>query len=246
MSTQASLSAALPPAVKSPTTRYDSFGLTRSVPPRFAPLKRRDMLRLTIASPLPASRSRPWTIVKSGRSISAAGFPPGFEAGSMPRMIRFARSPPTRSTTGMWSSSPLASTWPWSSRAIPGRLTILSDLSELDPADGLGRRPLAQDDQVERVARELQAVLEPFDQAEEAAGRPDDQAGADHGHQGVDPADRRLRTLYLSGTIAVQTTFRRPLTTESLRRPDGREEAAEDPDTPRRRSGRPIAVDHGT
>ena len=47
------------------------------------------------------------------------------------------------------------------------------------------------------IARHPEAVLQPFDQAEEDARRPDDRPRADDGQQGVDPADAEVADVVL-------------------------------------------------
>ena len=215
MSTQTSLSEALPPAVNRPTTRYDSFGPIRRVSPSPVPLNRRARLRLTIASPLPASKFRPWTIVKAGRSFSATGVSPGFGEASTPRMIRFARPPRTRSTTGICRSSPDARGWRLSSCAIPPRFLILSDESRTIPLTVSEVDPF-------RMTIRSRGSPESF----MLCSSPSTRLKSPQEDQTMRPVPRtviivlthrtrRFRTLYLIGTIGGQTTFLRPLTTES-------------------------------
>ena len=73
----------------------------------------------------------------------------------------------------------------------------LVGLGRLESAGRLVRRALAHHDQVERVARDRQAVLQALDQAEQDARRPDDQAGAQHGHQRRLPADPQVADVVL-------------------------------------------------
>ena len=105
--------------------------------------------------------------------------------------------PFSRSAIGMFSSSLAASGWPSSSRRIPGRLRISSALAVSNPPVVSVDRALAHHDQVERVARDRQAVLQALDQAEQNARRPDDQTGAQHGHQRRLPADPQVADVVL-------------------------------------------------
>ena len=123
----------------------------------------------------------PATILKSGRSLR--------EAGWTPRTMILVRVPFSRSAIGIFSSSLAASGWPCSSRAMPGRVRSSSAFDDSNPPVVSLVEPLPHHDQVERVARDGQAVLQALDQAEEDARRPDDQARAQHGHQRRLPAD---------------------------------------------------------
>ena len=126
------------------------------------------------------------------------------------------RVPLARSPLAMLSSSLAASGAPDGSRCDARQGQDLVGLGALEAPGGLVGRALAEDDQVERVARDLQAVFQALDQAEEDARRRDQEARPQDGHQRRLPADPEVADVVLDRDHDVQTTFLRPLITDEL------------------------------
>ncbi len=193
-STQTSLSAALPPAEKMPTTRYFSLAPQTSSSPSPAPLNRFARFLLTTHSPLPGTSILPSRILKSGRRAG--------ETASTPRMIRFVEPPPMRSMIGMFSSSSAASGRPCSSRAMPGIVAIFSAFVRSKP-------PLVSFDDPLRSTIRSSGSPETF----RLCSSPSTSPKRMHDDQTIAPVPRivssvvtqrtrRFRTLYLSGIIS--------------------------------------------
>ncbi len=107
-------------------------------------------------------------------------------------MIRLLRVPLARSPLAMLSSSLAAS---GGSRLVAldsRQRQDLIGLGGLEAPRGLVGRALAENDQVEGIARDLQAVFKALDQAEEDARRCHQQRRSHDCHQGRLPTNREV------------------------------------------------------
>ncbi len=114
-SVQISLSGAVPPASKSPTT-FQRYAPKRIVCPVVQSLKRWLTLLETTTSDLPGVNQRPSTSVRPGRSFIP--FSP------MPRIVTFDEPPSIFSRFRTITSSGDASGFPSASGAMPGSVRI--------------------------------------------------------------------------------------------------------------------------